>query len=454
MKRQLNMLTLLALLLVAAGTVKAQQVVDGWKKIQTGAPGALYDVCCLDAENILVCGQGGVILKSTDGGETWNLKHTEEGYEITTLEFADAFVGYACGYKTGADGVVLKTTDAGETWAAVSALWLADDPNRELIPVDADTLYVFENGLAGTTPALYKSTDGGQSFDVVVLPFESGLELSQAEGKACYFNENEGYFLFSYMTSGEMGYDQPNLCAFRTTDYGRIWTRHHLLTEEVSYNAAFENARLHVFNKSEARLFYSRGYFDTHDGFSTPPVEVNTVYEDGTVYGQYYGSEDYPFDIKFTDDRCGLYVSNIFWMPDAAVYGGAHLTKDGGEHWEGLTQGMDSGVKYAVDGVDTTFYVTSDGGVVYKRSKVTLWSVEETPVGVTLSPTLTDGKIDIAGAWLREAKVYNALGQCVLTNNGAGDRMTIDLGSHPAGIYFVRITDRDGHRYVKKVVKR
>ena len=107
---------IIALLMALAGTVRAQQLVDGWKKIVTGAQGNLYDVCCIDADNIWVCAQDGGLLKSSDGGETWVRKHTEEGFAMSRIKFANADVGYAMGVREQSDMVLLRTDDAGETW--------------------------------------------------------------------------------------------------------------------------------------------------------------------------------------------------------------------------------------------------------------------------------------------------------------------------------------------------
>ena len=143
MKRNTIIATLL-LLLSMAGTVKAQQLVDGWKKIYTGAEGNLYDICCIDADNIWVCAQDGGLLKSTDGGETWVRKHTEEGYAMRAITFWDAQVGYALGYGEPNNGVLLKTSDAGENWMRVAdealSQSITDSPYLELFLVVVDAL--------------------------------------------------------------------------------------------------------------------------------------------------------------------------------------------------------------------------------------------------------------------------------------------------------------------------
>ena len=457
MKRNTIIATLLFLLLAAAGTVKAQQLVDGWKKIYTGAEGNLYDICCLDADNIWVCAQNGGLLKSSDGGETWVRKHTEEGYAMRAITFWDAQVGYALGYGEPNNGVLLKTTDAGENWMRVAdealSQSITDSPYLELFLVGVDALYIYQNLYYTCTPGLLKSTDGGLSFEWVDLPFESTLEMVDGEAKAACFEGNEGYCIFS---RGNPDAD-PMLGAFHTGDGGQTWTRHVLLAEDGDYYSdPFSMVKTHALGQSDARLFYYRGYFDTHDGFVTPPSEVHTVYEDGMMgSNSFIGDKYYPSDMKFTNNLCGCHVSNVPWMATATVEGGACVTKDGGETWEPLQRGLDPHRQvFSVDGVDTTFYVTSENGVVYKRSLIELAAVDEVSLAaMTVSPTLTEGEVTLSGVKLREVTVYNTLGQLVLTKKEDADTMTLDLTGQPSGCYFISVTDQNGQRCVKKIVK-
>ena len=71
----------------------------------------------------------------------------------------------------------------------------------------------------------------------------------------------------------------------------------------------------------------------------------------------------------------------------------------------------------------------------------------------TIHPNPTTGQITITGKDLKLAEVFNALGQRVASAKGEGERMTIDISTLPAGVYMVNVTDKDGRKCVKKVVK-
>ena len=460
MKRHAIITTLLFLLLAAAGTVKAQQLVDGWKKIYTGAEGNLYDICCLDADNIWVCAQDGGLLKSSDGGETWIRKHTEEGFAMSRIKFANTDVGYAMGVRNQSDMVLLRTDDAGETWTrvadtALDAVAIGRDEWRygDWQLIGTDTLYVFESRPYSTGWAtLYRSTDGGHSFDNFYweLPYEPSTEHQSAKAIGLFFEYNEGYCVF---WSGHDVWHPHNLGVFRTTDYGQTWTRYSFFVGSTNYYSLsmFRTARIHIINKLEARLFFQWGYFDTNDGF----VSANLT-ENIESYSYPIGSNG-PFDLTFSDDNHGCVIgldegSFHDWLPDGYH---ARITNDGGETWNLLTNGMDTDRHlFAVDGVDTTFYVTSENGVVYKRSLIELAAVDEEPLTtLTVSPTLTEGEVTLSGVKLREVTVYNTLGQFVLTKKEDADTMTLDLTGQPSGCYFISVTDQNGQRCVKKIVK-
>jgi hypothetical protein len=71
----------------------------------------------------------------------------------------------------------------------------------------------------------------------------------------------------------------------------------------------------------------------------------------------------------------------------------------------------------------------------------------------TLYPNPAAGFVTITGKDLKQAQVINALGQCVATVKGEGEQLTLDISNLPAGVYFVNITDGEGRKSVKKVVK-
>ena len=84
-----------------------------------------------------------------------------------------------------------------------------------------------------------------------------------------------------------------------------------------------------------------------------------------------------------------------------------------------------------------------------------LVGIEEAASNVfpTIHPNPTTGLVAITGDNLRQAEVLNMLGQKVLSTQAGGNELQIDLAALPAGVYFVNVTDSEGRKCVRKVVK-
>src|SRR4029079_7692188 len=56
------------------------------------------------------------ILKTSDGGATWNILRDVPGYWLKSIYFTDPNHGYA----VGEHGVALRTTDGGNNWSQMT----------------------------------------------------------------------------------------------------------------------------------------------------------------------------------------------------------------------------------------------------------------------------------------------------------------------------------------------
>ena len=100
----------------------------------------------------------GIILKTTDGGTSWNTQITGTSYQLYSVHFSDSNFGWAVGYDGNtSSGIILNTTDGGINWNPTT--------------VGADTvLYSVQfadlnNGWAvGDNGAILHTTNGGVSF--------------------------------------------------------------------------------------------------------------------------------------------------------------------------------------------------------------------------------------------------------------------------------------------------
>ncbi|MFQ5743334.1 MAG: hypothetical protein ACE5HV_07070 [Acidobacteriota bacterium] len=180
-----------------------------------------------DPRNSVSYGLG--VWRSTDGGRSWKhlgLEGTERIKRIV-VDPRDADVALVCalGHQWGPNEErgVFKTTDGGETWKKV----LYIDPDTGCSDLDIDlsnprNVYAgmwtfrrrpwrFDDG--GKETALYKSTDGGDSWKkVTTTPDEPmariGISVAQS-------SPNIVYLITEYPTAGTL---------FRSDDYGETWS--------------------------------------------------------------------------------------------------------------------------------------------------------------------------------------------------------------------------------------
>ena len=75
----------------------------------TGYAEVLNSVCFSDANTGYAVGDYGTILKSTDGGASWNIQPSMTYKNLYSVYFPGANTGYA----VGANGTILKNTDGG-----------------------------------------------------------------------------------------------------------------------------------------------------------------------------------------------------------------------------------------------------------------------------------------------------------------------------------------------------
>lgn len=164
---------LLAALLV--GSLAHAQ--DYWKEVSSPTRKDLLSISFGTAATGYIGGRDSTLLKTTDGGKTWNaLPHTGLNYtsllhDILYLKFVSATVGYAIVSSTddrSFGGQLYKTTDGGTTWAPASAFtgsayhaYFFDENNGFLLgvtPFASTLISKLGSGTWGTPQHLFPGT--------------------------------------------------------------------------------------------------------------------------------------------------------------------------------------------------------------------------------------------------------------------------------------------------------
>lgn len=115
-----------------------------------------------------------VLLRSYDGGVTWNYNDAPVLFGVSSLFFVDAQYGYSVGYQNTGQGdraldLFTYTTDGGRTWAPVEKKWR--DPANGLSDVQfLDRL----NGMAvGWQGKILRTSDGGKTWKKDPVPLDT-----------------------------------------------------------------------------------------------------------------------------------------------------------------------------------------------------------------------------------------------------------------------------------------
>lgn len=445
----LNGKVLLFLLLAVAGMAKAQQ----WKEFQTGITEDLYDVCCIDTSNVLACGPNGLVVKTMDGGQTWEQKNSHTESTLYLIKFVNDNIGFACG-----DDTFLKTVDGGDTWIKMET-----DPEigfnysysymgqTNLFIVDADIVYITDS-----YNKLWKSIDGGEYFEKVLDLQDTMEEFYRFD---LYFEGNVGYLI---------GYDHTSwifptgLAVLKTMDYGKTWE-----TIEITECESMLSA-VHFTDKDHIRFY---GYFDTapdeyygiletSDGMETyslqQPTELWAGLPDPWGLGRY---------ITFSSENHGCLVYNLLPVKEQSDFCSyAFLTQDDGETWTSAPEGINwRNYLFAVDGVDTVFYIAASDGYVYKTGTADViypYSLEERESALKVFPnpaiesiTVTiPSSFDVLDSDLSTIELSTILGQVVMRNSFRGNSTILDINGLPKGLYLLNL--RNGKlSFVEKIMK-
>lgn len=105
--------------------------------------------------NLVVVGDRGHILTSSDAGGSWQQVGVPTRATLTGIFFHDRDLGWAVGH----DSVILRTTDGGSSWEVVNWAPEEESPLLDVWFSDAD------NGFAvGAYGSFYRTSDGGATW--------------------------------------------------------------------------------------------------------------------------------------------------------------------------------------------------------------------------------------------------------------------------------------------------
>jgi photosystem II stability/assembly factor-like uncharacterized protein len=200
----------------------------------------------LDDRRGFVAGDGGTLLRTVDGGSSWQPVKVPTDENLTSL----FFIGDT-GWATGWGGVILKTTDAGATWTNLTT-GITQSLERIFF---ATPTHGWAVGWAGT---LLRTADGGETWK----PLRTGTLVGSLN--AVYFrNEKQGWVT---AFGGEI---------LTTSDGGETWKAQTALANASLTSIAFD-PKGRGWIAAGDRLLYSDDGWATSK--SVPLQEVNSLH--------------------------------------------------------------------------------------------------------------------------------------------------------------------------------
>jgi photosystem II stability/assembly factor-like uncharacterized protein len=353
----------------------------------------------------------GQILKSDNGGQSWDTMQNTSGWFYKTIAFKDAETGFIGGY--GSTSFMLKTTDGGKTWkedmvdydhAGITDMHFLTDK------VGIAVGYGEAQFFSGNS---YKTTDGGKTW----VPSEH-VDDSLPLQNMFFVNENLGYAVASFFGFTTFA---------KTTDGGAHWALEYTHSNMIN--------DIYFWSATDGILVDYSGVYKTYDGGKTwldktTPVVKNKYLESVTFYD------------RFTGFAVGL--SGVIFR-----------TTDGGETWtkdlSPTTQNLSS-----VEIHEGKVYAVGSNGVVLRLNE-TLGLPEAKPelkATVYPNPASSELFVTVAGksGTQMQLTLMDLSGRIITSGINTPGRL--DISTIPAGLYILEVKTGDGVAREKVIVSR
>jgi photosystem II stability/assembly factor-like uncharacterized protein len=378
-------------------------------RVESGVSAYLSDVAFADQNTGIIVGDSGRILRSTDGGRSWNIINPPKKVWYTAVQFASSSVGYI----VGDSGTVLKTTNAGASWVEL------DIPSDALLGsisfVDPDHGYVG----GGSSHNIYKTRDGGSSWTIISLAEKFSTSL-------VFTDTATGYVMTTFLWLG-----RPCWPINKTTDGAQTFT-----------------------NMSCADMSVTRlvpGY-----GTTTFAISGAATYkvEDGVISGVVS-------DIRGINDLSFSNSNSAYAVGDSIL-----RSDNGGNTWSGLAQeapylnavySISSREAIAVgpEGVIVRITTTDTGLDIDEVTALDFTGAASASSDIKIypNPFADSFYLNFASKDSRTITIYNNVGQELRSVSVTGSQEFISTREWPSGIYYMNVYTTKGkttHKIIKE----
>ncbi len=387
---------------------------------------------------------------TTNGGGLWTkFNVTFSGsttYDFSNISALDDKTAYVAMYKTGGGGAIVKTTNGGVTWQKTTTSTQFAGPTG--FPNNVH-MFSAKDGVAMGDPVggyyeIYTTSDSGKTW---VRTPDTGGQLTAQQGKEYgtvrLYDEMNGTIWFATNPADTL---QPaGGKVFKSTDKGFTWTSATTPFGKGIAHIAFTDATHGLVMNYNGKQLMS-----TTDGGAT--------WTDVTTTGDFY-----TFDLVRVPYRPGMYVT-CGLLADQSAYARS-ISPDNGQTWfpmpndadlaaSGFTRMEFLGDDYAFAGGYTN---NSQGGVFKLSSKLaSIAAIKNVKENVLVYPNPSNsGVFYMNTASATNVQVSDVTGKVVYTANNetAGNGIKVDLSSMGKGLYIMKVTSGKATTTQKLVVE-
>lgn len=228
------------------GVILKKGINDKYWDCKTNVTNNLFAVQYVTAQVAWAVGHRGIIIKSIDGGITW-----EEEPQFTDQTLLDlVFVNETIGYTVGSKGEIWKTINGGNDWIL---------QQTNITQYLKSTTFINENkGWAvGDDGVILQTNNGGELWNIQHI--NDSMILNSVQ----FLNDSIGFVIG---TAGVF---------LRTIDGGENWK-----TDSVTYSNINSNCNLtdlHFFEKKNGMITFGNGFYDRLPTFGDFTITPNAL---------------------------------------------------------------------------------------------------------------------------------------------------------------------------------
>ncbi len=371
----------------------------------------LRDVLFVNPSLAVAVGDSGVIIRTTNGGQSWDLVLEADQESFVKVAFFNQLDGIAVGSN------IFLTSDAGKTWT-----------NQNLPGSFADVEVLTNSVCLVSSPVtgIWRSVDMGKTWEVL---------LDETEGAGIthmsFIGSMKGYALQTGQGGGTMS-------TLHTADGGVVW-------DTIEAQSGQDNTVLEALEFVNSNVGFRAGWYLGHLT-RTEDAAVNwapVTYTDPIIQGQWYDVHPVSSDIAYV---CG-------W------YGSIAKTTDGGFTWYPLESDASSttslyGIHFihpykgCAVGYGGSIVCTSNGGeTVQTKNPAPDIRIHTYPnPAIDQVHLIPEGEVILHGL-----ELWNAQGLCVMKQKASD---LFDVSALPNGWYLLKMNTSRGLVTEKLLIQR